>query len=67
MPQRSDAYHGGSGWRFTWRPDRMQRLHELGQAFELTEDREVPAAFDSDDAGEPTSTEAPIVPEASPE
>jgi hypothetical protein len=42
MPKRSDDYHGGgSGWRFSWRPDRMQRLHELGQEFDLTDDREV--------------------------
>ncbi len=33
-----DYHGGGSGWRFSWRPDRMQRLHELGRAFELTED-----------------------------
>jgi hypothetical protein len=42
MPRRSSDYHGGgSGWRFSWRPDRMQRLHELGQEFDLTEDSAV--------------------------
>ena len=41
MPQQSASYHGGSGWRFSWRPNRMQRSHELGQDFALTEDRTV--------------------------
>ena len=53
MPKRSDDYHGGgSGWRFEWRPDRLQRLHELGQDFDLTEDSVVHgeplAEFESD-------------------
>jgi len=39
MPRRTDDYHGGgSGWRFSWRIDRLQKLHELGQAVGLTED-----------------------------
>ena len=39
MPKRNDDYHGGgSGWRFSWRTDRLQKLHELGRSFELTED-----------------------------
>ena len=39
MPRRDTDYHGGgSGWRFTWRIDRLQKLHELGRAFEVTED-----------------------------
>ncbi len=58
MPQRSDNYHGGGGWRFSWRPDRMQRLHELGQEFDLTEDR---ADIHPPADGEPTSS--PISPE----
>lgn len=42
MPRRSNDYHGGgSGWRFSWRQDRLQRLHELGQEFDLTEDSAV--------------------------
>jgi hypothetical protein len=28
----------GSGWRFSWRPDRLRRLHELGDTFGLTEE-----------------------------
>jgi hypothetical protein len=37
--QRGRVVHGGGGdWRFRWRPDRRQKLHELGRAFELTED-----------------------------
>ena len=38
MPRRDDNYHGGSGWRFSWRIDRLRKLHELGRAFGLTED-----------------------------
>ena len=39
MPRRNDEYHGGgSGWRFSWRIDRLRKLHELGRAFDLTED-----------------------------
>ncbi len=39
MPKSND--HSGfsrSGWRFSWRPDRLRRLHDLGMTFELTED-----------------------------
>lgn len=43
MPRRTDDYHGGgSGWRFSWRIDRLRKLHELGRAFGLTEDSKQP-------------------------
>jgi len=39
MPKRTDDDHsGGSGWRFSWRIDRQQKLHALGRAFALTEE-----------------------------
>ena len=58
------AHGGGSGWRFSWRPDRMQRLHELGQEFELTEDRAVtsdpvPASDPEQPTGGPAETDDP--------
>jgi hypothetical protein len=49
----SGPIHGRSGWRFEWRPDRLQRLHELGRAFELTEDSRV--ADDGDQSESPPS------------
>jgi hypothetical protein len=48
MPRRTDDDHGGgSGWRFSWRIDRLQKLHdELGRAFGLTEDSTYPVDVD---------------------
>jgi hypothetical protein len=37
-----DYHGGGSGWRFSWRIDRLQKLHELGRAFGLTDGSEQP-------------------------
>jgi len=43
MPRRTDDYRGGgSGWRFSWRIDRLRKLHELGRAFGMTEDSRHP-------------------------
>jgi hypothetical protein len=48
MPKRTDDYHGGgSGWRFSWRIDRLHALHELGRAFGLTEDSREPTPTDA--------------------
>jgi hypothetical protein len=53
MPRRNDDYHGGgSGWRFSWRIDRLRKLHELGRAFELTEDSRDDGSHSDDDVGE---------------
>ena len=48
MPRRTDDDHGGGpGWRFSWRIDRLQKVHELGRSFGLTED-----SNDPDDDGD---------------
>jgi hypothetical protein len=42
MPRRIDDYHGGgSGWRFSWRIEHLQKLKEPGRPFGLIEDREL--------------------------
>ena len=43
MPRRTDDYHGGGpGWRFSWRSDRLQKMHVLGRAFGPTDDANDP-------------------------
>jgi len=60
MPRRSDDYHGGGGWRFSWRPDRMQRLHELGQEFDLTEDAGVQSVTNETVSQEGVQSDHPV-------
>ena len=54
MPRRDTDYHGGgSGWRFSWRIDRLRKLHELGRAFELTEDSTHAELIPDEDSSDP--------------
>jgi hypothetical protein len=42
------------GWRFSWRPDRLQKLHDLGRSFDLTEDSQLPVAQSNGEPDDPT-------------
>ena len=42
----------GSGWRFAWRIDRLRKLHELGRAFDLTEDSTHPDPNPNEDSSD---------------
>jgi len=60
MARRTDDYHGGgSGWRFSWRIDRLQKMHELGRAFGLTDDSRQPDPDQADREPEQGTQPAP--------
>ena len=49
MRRDNDDHGGGSRLRTSWRIDRLQKMHELGRAFGLTDDANDPPDVEPDE------------------